>query len=192
MKTSPFKILLSTAFVVGLMVSFTSCKSAKNLINGGGEVELNVPCSGPEFFTNKDYFRASAFGESQDQMLAKKKALASARDELASSIEVTVKGVTDNYLSSREVANVEEAKERFETISRQVVNQKLNGIRTICEKYTKTVAGNYKCYVSIELAGNEIMDGMKERLSNDEQLKLDFEYEKFKGELEKEMENYGR
>ena len=70
------------------------------------------------------------------------------------------------------------------------MNQKLNGVRIICEEYTKTTDGNYKCYVAIELAGDEIANGVIKRISDDEKLKLDFQYEKFKETFEKEMEEF--
>jgi hypothetical protein len=44
--------------------------------------------------------------------------------------------------------------------------------------------------VAIELAGDEIANGVIKRISDDEKLKLDFQYEKFKETFEKEMEEF--
>jgi hypothetical protein len=101
-----------------------------------------------------------------------------------------VKAVIDNYFSSYQADGKIEDKSRYEGLSREVIQQKLNGIKTICEKTTKTKSGTYKTYVAIELAGDEILNAMNERLSKDTKLEIDFQYDKFKKELEKEMENY--
>ena len=124
-----------------------------------------------------------------DQATAKKKALSNARAEMASAINTQVKSVIDNYVNSREMNNKEEVAERFEGLTREVVEQKLTGTRTICEKMMKVNASdNYKCYVAIELSAQDLLAAYNERLSKDDQLKIDYDYEKFKETFDKEME----
>jgi hypothetical protein len=177
-------IVLVVAGVVGI-----SCKSKeKSSAPPKGEVEVTVPCSGPDYFTTKKYFRANSIGESQDQVTSKKKALANARAELAASISTTVKAVTDNYVNSREMNNKEQVEERFEQLNREVVEQRLSGITTLCEKLVRTENGTYKTYIAIELSADELVASYNERLSKDERLKIDYDYEKFKETFEKEME----
>lgn len=170
-------------------IVMVGCKSKKQLPKG--EVEINIPCSGPDFFTNNKYFRANSLGESQDLVASKKKALSNARGELAASIQTTVKGVTDNYLNSREFNNKEEVEERFEQLNREIVNQTLQGLKTICEKQVKTSNGSYKTYVAIELSADDLVTSYNERLTKDERLRIDYDYEKFKETFEKEMEKFG-
>lgn len=165
------------------------CKSKEKLPTG--ETEVMVPCSGPDFFTTKQFFRSNSIGESQDQVTSKKKALTNARNELAQAIQTTVKTVTDNYVNSREFNNKEEVEERFESLNREVVDQTLSGIRTICEKLMKTEQGAYKTYIAIELSADELVSKYNERLSKDERLKIDYDYEKFKETFDKEMEKMG-
>src|SRR5690606_10697131 len=72
----------STLLLLALAAVFIAgCKSKEKAPKG--EVEVVVPCSGSEFFTNNKFFRANSIGESQDQVTSKKKALANARAELA-------------------------------------------------------------------------------------------------------------
>ncbi|MFD0999075.1 hypothetical protein ACFQ21_07145 [Ohtaekwangia kribbensis] len=176
-------LALAGAFVVG-------CKS-KEKKAPTGEKEVIVPCSGSDYFTTNKFFRANSIGESMDQVTSKKKALANARAELAASIQTTVKAVTDNYTNSRELNNKEEVEERFEQLNREIVDQKLTGLKTICEKLMKTEAGNYKTYIAIELSADELVATYNERMSKDERLKIDYDYEKFKETFEKEMEKLG-
>jgi ribosomal protein S20 len=178
-----FAVLLAAALIAG-------CKGKEKVPSG--ESEVVVPCSGPDYFTTAKFFRANSIGESQDQVTSKKKALTNARNELAQAINTTVKTVTDNYVNSREMNNKEEVEERFESLNREVVDQTLSGIVTKCEKLMKTKEGTYKTYVAIELSAEELVSKYNERLSKDDRLKIDYDYEKFKETFDKEMEKMGK
>jgi len=186
-----------TVLMTALMLSgaMTACKSKKNAevpTPPTGETEVKVLCSGPEYFTDNKVFRANALGESMDQATAKKKAMSNARADLAAAINTQVKAVIDNYVNSREMNNREEVGERYESLAREVVDQKLTGTKTICEKMMKVDAtGNFKSYVAIELSAQELLAAYNERLSTDERLRIDYDYEKFKETFEKEMEKMG-
>jgi hypothetical protein len=154
-----------------------------------GEVLINNYCAGEkEFMSTKELFRASAVGESMDQMVSKKKAMTNVKGELAGLIQTTMKGVTDNYIKSTEANNVEGLEERFEGNTREVINQQLNGVRVICEKQTKTADGNYKTYICIEITAEDIVKGIGNKLSADKELKIDYDYEKFKKTFDEEMQ----
>src|SRR6478609_4161537 len=185
------KKLMNVSFVVMIAATvwISGCKSKEKI--PAGEKEVTVPCSGPDFFTTKDVFRANSIGESMDQVTSKKKALTNARNELAQAINTTVKTVTDNYTNSREMNRKEELEQRFESLNREVVDQTLSGVRTICEKLVQTKEGNYKTYVAIELSAADLVAKYNERLSKDERLKIDYDYEKFKDTFDKEMEKMG-
>ena len=176
-------------YVFGLaMLIMCACGGQKQLVQKAQEdTEVIVPCSGPEYMTSAEYFRANAMGLSNSMEIASQKAMTAARAKLAAAIQTTVKTVTDNYASSYEVNQQEEARGRFQSLTREVVNQKLNGVRVICQKTMKSPDGQYKCYVAVELAGNEIAQAMNNRISNDEKLRTDFEYEKFKKVFDEEM-----
>jgi len=88
--------------------------------------------------------------------------------------------------------NREEVEERFESLNREVVDQTLSGIVTKCEKLMKTKEGSYKTYVAIELSAEELVSKYNERLSKDDRLKIDYDYEKFKETFDKEMEKMGK
>ena len=171
-----FSLLGASLLTIAVMTSCGSSKPVAQPVQQPAvqqDVEINVPCSGPEFQTNKEYFRASAMGLSTD--------------EIATAIGAKVKSVTDSYVSSYQQGENDESKSRYQSLTRTVVEQELSGTRVICEKTMKTPDGKYKVYVSLELAGQEIMDAMANRIKNDEKLRIDFEYEKFKKVFEEEM-----
>lgn len=184
-------------FLVLLIAIMTSCRSNKTSKVANkqptpiNEVEVILPCSGSDFFTSATAFRSNSIGESSDQVVAKKKAITNARAELAASIQTTVKTVTDNYVNSREFNNTEEIEERFETLNREVVNQEISGTKVICEKNTRTSEGRYKAYIALELSADQLVSAYNERLSKDDRLKIDYDYEKFKKTFEEEMNKMG-
>ena len=173
--------------ILPLLFACSSSNKASNQPIPESEVEVIIPCSGPDFFTNKKYFRANSIGESLDQVVYKKKALSNARADLAASVKILVESVVDNYVKSSELNNEEQVVERFEGLNREVIKQELVGIKTICEKLTKTTEGKFKTYIAIELSAQKLVDKFHERLMKDDLLMIDYDYEKFKDTFEKEM-----
>ena len=188
MKTRHFTLVMLVA-VVALMA--TSCKKNKKAVETPkptGEVLINEYCTGEQYQSNKDAFRATATGESMDRETAKKKARSNAQSELAKTISSTMKIVGDNYVNSTEFNNKEEVTETFQEMARTVVDQELRGAIEICEKLTQRENGTFVSYVAIELSGSKIADAYNSGLSQNEKLKADYNYEKFKDTFEKEME----
>ncbi len=169
-----------------------SCGSSKNAIAmANQDIDVDVPCTGAAYSTSAEYFRANSMGMSKNLQMASQKAMTAARAELAAAIETTVKTVTDSYYSSYETDQTEELRGRFQTLTREVVNQKLNGIRVICEKTKQSPDGTYKSYVAIELAGVEIGKNIADKINADEKLRTDFEYQKFLEVFDTEMSAMG-
>ena len=152
-----------------------------------GEVEVIIPCSGLNYFTTTEVFRANSMGESIDVNVAQRRAMSNARAELAASIESTVKEVTDSYTISREANNKEALGQRYESLSRTVVNQELRGIKVICIKYTQTESGRYKAYVAIELSAQHLVDAYYEKLAEIYEFTTDEDFENFKKTFEDKM-----
>ncbi len=180
---------INLVLLLVMTFSIFSCNSKKGLsVEDQGEVLIEQYCSGDKYFSDKNTFRGNAVGESLDQMTAKKKARSNTQAEIAKTISSTMKIVGDNYVSSTEFNNKEEVTETFNEMSRTVVDEQLKGVVTICEKMTKTAQGKYKCYMAMEIAAEKLASKYHERLSKDEKIKADYNYEKFKEVFEQEME----
>ncbi len=185
------KNIFSPSVVLALVATLaigTSCKNKKEAVEPPkGEVEVVLPCS--QFKSDNKVFRAYSFGESQDMNVAKKKALANAKTELAGMISTTMKVVGDNYVKSSEVNNKEEVLERFEENARTLINQKLNGVKPICDRVMQVSAtGKYKYYLALELSGDDIVKDYYNSLTKTETILVDYNYEKFKKTFDEEME----
>lgn len=180
------KILLLVACAAMFGVS-----CSKKTAPATGDVEVIVPCEGPEFMTNDKYLRASAMGLASDMNMAKKKAMAEASAQLASSMNQLVESLAVNYANSYQVGENEDGSQKFENMAKTVVKEKLSGIRVICQKTMKTPEGKYRAYVAIELAGDELFQGIHNSVSKglkeNTKLRIDYDYEKFKKEFEAEM-----
>lgn len=179
-------VLFSLILMVGCRSSQTTASQTKASLPED-EVEIEVPCSGPDYFTNSEFFRANSMGESMSMSVSKMKAMSNVRAELAAAVQTTVKTVTDNYVNSQGSSSHEELHQKFESLNREVVSQKLSGIRVICERYFKTAEGNYKTYVAVELSAQQLVDAYQQRLSSSQESASDFDYEKFKSTFAEEM-----
>jgi LPP20 lipoprotein len=183
---------LSVVAVAVAAMIIGGCKSTAKTTTPVGEKEVIIPCSGTEYFTNSKAFRANSIGQSMDMATSKKIALTNARNDLAQAIQTTVKTVTDNYTNSTSVNKKEELEQKFESLNREVVDQTLRGIKTICEKQMSTTDGTYKFYVAIELSSDDLVAQYNERLSKDDKLKVDYDYQKFKDTFNSEMDKLSK
>ena len=172
-------LLLGVALMALVMAS---CGSQK-------QVASNMPC--PDCKSTTDVFRYLgqhvATGDRQMQQ-ARSMAANAARAELATQVSATVKRVVDNYTSEYITGENSEFNQRVQDISRTVVNQLLVGTPVICEgTMPGSTPGNTICFACVELTGRSVLDGISSKINNDEKLRTDFEYEKFKKVLEEEM-----
>lgn len=175
-------------FAVALFT--TNCKSSKKAAEAeydDGEIQVKLRCSGPEYQSTEGFIRASFFGESNDMAMSKKAAKSNTLAELASKIEVSVKAVIDDYNSRRQKDLNESVEKRYEELIRQVVNQKITGYSTICEEVTKTKENKYRTYLAVELPVDNVLNPVYNDISKDDELKIDYDYQKFKETFEEEM-----
>ena len=186
MKTN--RVLLHTLISV-LVIGLFSCKSSKDAGTAVSEgmQEITVPLSGKEFQSNKEFFRAKSVGKSPDLATAKKIALNNAKVEIAGLISGKIKSVTDNYTNQRSVSNAQDFENKFENISREVVSQQLTDITVIGEKVFKDKAGNVEYYVAIEISKENILNGITNKVSQNQKIQIDYDKKKFEEVLNAEM-----
>ena len=171
--------------------ALTGCKGNKDTAStpvSRGEVRIVEYCSGPEFLTNGEFFRASATGTSPQREIAKKIARQNAEATLARAVEATLK-------SSRKTkpqlgGTKEEATSKFNELSRTIVNKKLTGAVTICQELTMTEEKKYIAYLAIELSGGQLADAYVEGLQQEERIRAEYNYDQFKETFEEVMSNY--
>lgn len=173
-------LFLGVALMVLVMAS---CGSGK-------QTASNFPC--PECKSTTDVFRyLGQHVATTDRQMQQARSMAAnaARAELATQVSATVKRVVDNYTSEYITGADSDFRQRLQDVSRTVVNQLLVGTPVTCEGTmpSTSVQGGTICFACVELTGKSVLDGIASQVSNDEKLRTDFEYEKFKKVLEDEM-----
>ena len=182
------RLTLGLIATASTLLVATGCNNGKSMTpNQAGEVEILEYCAGEDYKSDKDHFRATSTGESMSRETAKKMARSNAEARLARSINATLEIVTDNYVNSSKFNNKEEVTETFNDLARTVVNQQLSGAITACERLTQKADGSYVSYMAVELSGSELVSKYNERLTQDERIMADYNYERFKETFEAEM-----
>jgi hypothetical protein len=149
--------------------------------------ESGLPCSGSIFLTRGKYFRVSSNGEGPDKNESKKIAVANAKTEMEEGLIFTFNAIAKKYVNLKGDLQKEEIL-LLETLNREIANQLLSGVRTLCEKSTKTNLQTYKTYLAIELSSDKLLLRFDSQLSNHEQLKANYDSQKFQEAFNYEME----
>ena len=135
-----------------------SCKSTSKTYGK----ETKDPFSSGKYMTDKKYFRASGKGQSSKDNVAEKKADIDAKAEIASQVNVTMKEVADAYMSQSETSSSAEVFEKFQSLSREVVNTNLSDLRKIDQK--KYFNGErYTVFVLYEINKKDMFKYMKKQ-----------------------------
>ena len=184
--------LIIPSLMIAMVLSTTSCKTPQNIEKTTGAVEISVPFSDSKYKTDKDYFRAKNIGKSIDLATSKKIALQNAKSELAGNIQSIMKAVTDQYTNSSKVDDKENFENKFEELSRDVVNQTLSDVRIMDEKIFKETDGKYSYWVAIETPKQSILEGVTAKISKNEKLQLDYDKKKFEEIFNSEMEKMSK
>jgi len=190
MQTRSLLFSIASALVLS---SCGSSKPAKKVYESPqGEQIVEVPCTGTKFMDDSKNFRAYGTNTSAMLQVAKNIAISNAKAELAGKISTTVQTVTQNYYNQRNQEMTSSTKAKIESMTIQTVNQTLEGTKTICDITTRVTEegvnkGKYASYITMEISVEDIATEMGESLSKDEELRVDFEYDKFKEQFELEM-----
>ena len=181
---------LSIVVVIGTIITIGGCKSKKPVsVLDTGEIEISFPCFGSDFESTKTLIRATAVGESMDQQMANRMARSAALEELGTKIRTSINSVIEDYYISRNQNMTEDLRQRFQGQTDIVVRERISGYRVICERFTRdTQTRNYKCYMAIEIGTDAISQTAHQRLTDDQMLRIDYDYERFREKFNEAIE----
>ncbi len=152
---------LKLFFFPALMLIMISCGSKSTL----GE-KVKEPFSGSSYESNNRYFRAVGKGSSVKDNIARGKADIDAKNMIAGQVSTNMRNVTDQYLGQTENANAAEVADKFQSLSRQVMDTNLADLRKIGEeKYLK--GEEYTVYIAYEIHKNSMFRFMKKQAKSD-------------------------
>ena len=81
---------------------------------------------------------------------------------------------------------------KFEELSREVVEQTLTDVKLMDEKIFKETDGSYSYWAAIEVSKQSILDGVNNKISKNEKLQLDYDKKKFEDVFNSEMEKMSK
>ena len=182
-----FLILITLSITYGCGGAKTVVKEVKT--NQENVVEVITPCKGNNYESNNKFFRGTANGSSINMNMAKKIALRSANTFLATDIGVHITQVADDYSGQTTSQTNSTFREKLQDSTESVVEQSVNSSRTICERTTQNKStGMYTVYISREAPVDGVFEKLDQTLSNDEEIRVNYDYEKYKETFDKVME----
>lgn len=157
------KVLKPTLYFL-FFLFMISCSSKSQL----GE-KVKEPFTGSKYESSSRYFRGTGKGVSIKDNIARSKADLDAKNQLASQVSTTMKNVTDQYLGQTEDENSADVADKFQSLSRQVMNTGLADLRKIGEEkyYDGT---NYTVFVAYEINKNAMFRFMKKQAKTDSKI----------------------
>jgi len=158
------KIKLASVSLTAILF-FSSCAS------GPLGKKVKEPFRGNAYESNNRFFRSTGKGESSQDNIALGKANSEAKAQLASQVNTTMKQVTDQYLGQAENERAADVADKFQSLSREVMNTDLSDIRKIGqEKYFNEKTKTYTVFVAYEIKKNAMFRFMKKQAKTDEKI----------------------
>ncbi len=187
MNTKRFFGVALLALVVTL--GLDSCKSKEKVStnNEVGTILEDMPCEDAGR-SDKKFFRASAMATSSDLSLAEEKALLNAKQRLVTLISSNTKSVTDRYVNEREFGDAAEFEQKFENLTREVADETISNIVVACQKKSVLPNGKYRGFVAVEVSKEDVLNGINNKISQNQKLQVDYDKAKFEEIFNQEMQ----
>ena len=177
--------------VLAVFLSFGaySCKSKEKVATNSevGQILDDLPCE-KDGKSDKKFFRAFSMSTSSDLSLSKEKALLLAKQRLVTLIQSNTKSVTDRYVNEREMGSASEFEQKFENLTREVADETISNIVVACEKSSVLPDKKYRSFVAIEVAKEDVLNSMNNRISRDSKLQIDYDKKKYEEIFNEEMQ----
>jgi hypothetical protein len=150
---------------LAILASLSSC--------GSGQFGQRVrePFQGNAYESNNRFFRGTGKGESAAENIARGKADIEAKTFLASQVNTTMKQVADQYLGQTQNDRAADVADKFQTLSREVMNTNLADLRKIGEqKYFDKKQNKYTVFIAYEIKKNAMFKFMKKQAETNKQI----------------------
>ena len=152
---------INISMLLLLATFFVGCNSQSGL-----GTKVKEPFSGSKYESNNKYFRGVGSAKSIKDNIARSKADLEAKRQLAGQVNTNLKNVSDQYLGQTENANAADVADKFQSLTREVMNTQIADLRKIGEeKYTDGT--NFTVYVAYEIKKNAMFRFMKKQARTD-------------------------
>lgn len=155
--------------------------SIANLSAPRDEVFQNdIPCYA-ESRSDKEYYRELGEGVDTKRNIARLTAVKMAQSMLRERLAHSVKGLSTDYtkLMNKSGKN-SDMEQLMEGEFMSVVDASLNDADNPCERWSQDRSGNFHVYYVIEISRKELTEKMAEAISQNDQLKAEFDRDQFR------------
>ena len=151
------------------------------------EVEFNEPCSSDDWYSTAELLRGRGIGEDYDQQNSVDDARQAAIKELAAQISTKVQDLVSRNRKSAKKNNERASLQKVDAMTVTEVEE-TTGFRKACSKTVTFVENGmrvFKTYYVAELPADRVLKNIYNNLQQDEDLKLDMNFDDFKKEFDK-------
>ncbi len=159
-------MMLLHFMLYGTYIPHMSQASCKMYAQNTKENSTKTPCNDLNFYSDKQYFRATGMAEHQDLQTAKRIASLEARTQLASNISIRVKSVTRNYFLEQKIGDNGKHTAVFEGINRLTSSQQLKNIYVVCSE-TNYKNNQFIVRLAVEVATEDVLTNLMDAFSNE-------------------------
>ncbi|HCW08813.1 MAG TPA: hypothetical protein DGG95_15760 [Cytophagales bacterium] len=133
--------------------------------------KVKEPFQGNAYESNNRFFRGTGRGESSAENIARAKADIEAKTYLASQVNTTMKQVAEQYLGQTENDRGADVADKFQTLSREVMNTNIADLRKMGEqKYFDKKANKYTVFIAYEIKKNAMFRFMKKQAKTNQKI----------------------
>ena len=195
-----FKFSFLTFFILAITYS---CGSNKQILKETktaqtGVYSQSVPCSGEDFRTDfkKGLYRGSGTMRHSSQNVSKTTSLARAKNSLAGQLQTLVQSFLTDYYSvigSSETNGNNQV--RIKSNIEATVNKSINSMSIMCDQLLidRNVSPPiYESYATVEADIKKVFEDLNKAFSSDEELKIEYDFQKFKETFDKQMEKMSK
>ena len=132
---------------------------------------VREPFQGNAYESNNRFFRGTGKGESTSENIARSKADIEAKTILAGQVNTTMKQVADQYLGSTANDRAADVADKFQSLSREVMNTNISDLRKIGEqKYYDKKQNKYTVFIAYEIKKNAMFSFLKKQAETNKQI----------------------
>lgn len=181
---------LAVVALVATALTLQNCGSAFKK----DSTPYKLPCQ--EIVNNKKYLRGEGEWTQLNPGQASKVAVRQARIDLANSMKIAVTQVTKDFTKDIQISGEVELDQKIEDMGITVVDEIVTNSYVVCKEVVKLKRKNkdgktlYTAYAAVQIDKKELVDGIVEAISDEEELRLDVQAEMFEEKFDKALEDY--
>lgn len=182
------RILVFGMLAVFALASVSCGPSKRTTSVTKGEKEVNLIFNGPEYRSDKKYFRDNGFGVSKDLANAKKIATQNARQSIAAMVQSAVELLVDNYAASQSANGTDVIDGNdLQELGRTVVKTQLSGLEVVEEKAFRQSDGTFRYHVCMQLSKDSLSKAMSDAIDQDVKIKIRADKDKFRAYFDQKI-----